>query len=173
MQVGSLGQGRFPGEGSGIPVQYSCLENPVERGDWWATVHGIAKELDTTEHMQPTLLPTVYISHSPILIFPLPLNICNQLLPFIHESAVVPQPQTPSSSHPSKPNYLEETLFLTFSCPVPTSVHCSLAFTLSLQRTHTQEVVTSLTANFNSHLISLCPARPFSIFLETLFCQCL
>ena len=32
-----------PGEGSGTPLQYSCLENPVDRGAWWAAVHGVAK----------------------------------------------------------------------------------------------------------------------------------
>ena len=33
--------GRFPGEGNGNPVQYSCLSNPIDRGAWPATVHGI------------------------------------------------------------------------------------------------------------------------------------
>ena len=37
------GSGRSPGEGNGNPLQYSCLENPMDRGAWWATVHGIAK----------------------------------------------------------------------------------------------------------------------------------
>ena len=37
------GSGRFPGEGNGNPLQYSCLENPMDRGAWWATVHGVAK----------------------------------------------------------------------------------------------------------------------------------
>ena len=35
--------GRFPGEGNGSHLQYSCLENPMDRGAWWATVHGVAK----------------------------------------------------------------------------------------------------------------------------------
>ena len=35
--------GRSPGEGHGNPLQYSCLENPMDRGGWWATVHGVAK----------------------------------------------------------------------------------------------------------------------------------
>ena len=35
--------GRFPGVGHGSPLQYSCLENPTDRGAWWATVHGVAK----------------------------------------------------------------------------------------------------------------------------------
>ena len=37
------GSGRCPGEGNGNPLQYSCLENPRDRGAWWATVHGVAK----------------------------------------------------------------------------------------------------------------------------------
>ena len=37
------GLGRSPGEANGNPLQYSCLENPMDRGGWWATVHGIAK----------------------------------------------------------------------------------------------------------------------------------
>ena len=43
------GLGRSPGEGNGNPYQYSCLENPVDRGAWQATVHEVAEELNTTE----------------------------------------------------------------------------------------------------------------------------
>ena len=35
--------GRFPGEGNEYPLQYSCLENPMDRGAWWAIVHGVTK----------------------------------------------------------------------------------------------------------------------------------
>ena len=42
------GSGRSPGEGNGNPPQYSCLRNPMDRGAWWATVHGIPKESDLT-----------------------------------------------------------------------------------------------------------------------------
>ena len=42
------GSGRSPGEGQGNPLQFSCLENPTDRGAWRATVHGVT-ELDTTE----------------------------------------------------------------------------------------------------------------------------
>ena len=38
-----LGLGRSPGEGNGNSLQYYCLGNPVDRGDWWATVHGAAE----------------------------------------------------------------------------------------------------------------------------------
>ena len=45
--VGDLGSipasGRCPGEGNGNPLQYSCLENPMDGGAWWATVHGVPK----------------------------------------------------------------------------------------------------------------------------------
>ena len=37
------GLGRSPGEGNGNPLQHSCLENPMDGGAWWATVHGFAK----------------------------------------------------------------------------------------------------------------------------------
>ena len=37
------GSGRSPREGNGNPLQYSCLENPMDRGSWWATVHGVTR----------------------------------------------------------------------------------------------------------------------------------
>ena len=37
------GSGRSPGEGNGNPLQYSCLENPMDGGTWWAIVHRVAK----------------------------------------------------------------------------------------------------------------------------------
>ena len=37
------GLGRFPGEGYGNPLQYSCLKNPMDRGAWWATVQGLQR----------------------------------------------------------------------------------------------------------------------------------
>ena len=43
------GSGRSPGEGNGNLLQYSCLGNPMDRGAWWATVYGAAKDQDMTE----------------------------------------------------------------------------------------------------------------------------
>ena len=54
------GLGRSPGGGNGNPIQYSCLENPMERGDWQATVHRVAwsqtqlKQLSTAQDMEAT-----------------------------------------------------------------------------------------------------------------------
>ena len=45
----SPGLGRSPREGNSNLLQYSCLENPMDRGAWWATVHRGLKESDTTE----------------------------------------------------------------------------------------------------------------------------
>ena len=41
------GSGRSPREGNGNPLQYSCLENPMNGESWWTAAHGIAEELDT------------------------------------------------------------------------------------------------------------------------------
>ena len=49
------GLGRSPGEGNGNPLQYSCLRNPMDRGVWWASVHGVAKswtQLSNYSHHQ-------------------------------------------------------------------------------------------------------------------------
>ena len=49
------GLGRSPGGGHGNPLQYSCLENPMDRGAWWTIVHGITKSVGhdwVTEHIQ-------------------------------------------------------------------------------------------------------------------------
>ena len=49
MQIQSLGRGRSPGGENGNPLQYPWLGNPMERGAWWITVHGVA-ESDVIEH---------------------------------------------------------------------------------------------------------------------------
>ena len=56
------GLGIFPGEGNGNLPQYSCLENSMDRGAWWATVHGVAKSRTrlTGEEQQPQGLPNLY-----------------------------------------------------------------------------------------------------------------
>ena len=49
--VGSIpGSRRSPGGGNGTPLQYSCLENFMDRGAWWATVHGVAKSQKWQNH---------------------------------------------------------------------------------------------------------------------------
>ena len=63
--AGSIpGLGRSPGEGSGNPLQYSCLGNPMDRGVWWATVHGVAKESDMTWHQNYSHMLAVCQIHS-------------------------------------------------------------------------------------------------------------
>ena len=47
------GSGRSPGEGNGNPPQFSCLENPMDRGAWWAAVHGVPKS--RTPLKQPSM----------------------------------------------------------------------------------------------------------------------
>ena len=62
------GLGRFPGEGNGSPLQHSCLENPMDGGAWWATVHGVVKsrpqggeESATTKRLHFTSLHTAVL----------------------------------------------------------------------------------------------------------------
>ena len=63
--LGSIpGSERSPGEGNGNPLQYSCLENPMDRGAWCVTVHGVTKESDTTERLSSLwLVYTFPITH--------------------------------------------------------------------------------------------------------------
>ena len=50
------GSGRFPGEGNGNPLQYSCLENPMDGGTGWATAHGVAKSETRLTSLSQTLV---------------------------------------------------------------------------------------------------------------------
>ena len=54
------GSGRSPGGGNGNSLQYFCLENPMDRGARWATVHVVAKESDMTEHLSTRTYHTLY-----------------------------------------------------------------------------------------------------------------
>ena len=66
--LGSIpGLGRSPGEGNGNPLQYSYLENPMDGGAWWATVHRFAKSRARLSDF--TYLPT-YVSVTPNFLFP-------------------------------------------------------------------------------------------------------
>jgi len=49
------GLGRSPGGGNGNLLQYPCLENPMDRGAWWAMVHGVAKQQQFTFNLQDCL----------------------------------------------------------------------------------------------------------------------
>ena len=59
--VGDLGLipgwGRSPGEGNGNPLQYSCLENPMDGGAWWATVHEVTKSWTQLSDFTTTTIP--------------------------------------------------------------------------------------------------------------------
>ena len=74
------GLGRSPGEGNGNPLQDSCLENSMNRGTWWAVVHGVTGS-DRTERL--TLHFSVYIPH---LLYPF---ICWWTLSYFHILAIV------------------------------------------------------------------------------------
>ena len=54
------GSGRSPGEGNGNPLQYSCLENPMEGGAWYASVHGVEKSWTRLSDFTFTFLSLTY-----------------------------------------------------------------------------------------------------------------
>ena len=67
--------GKFPGEGNGNPLQYSCLGNPMDRGAWWATVHGVSKlsqvkKKDTLCYRDSVILKSFWILLLKKIIFP-------------------------------------------------------------------------------------------------------
>ena len=75
--LGSIpGSGRSPGEGNGNPLQYSCLENPMDGGAWWAAVHGVAKSQtrlsDFTFTFHFHALEEEMATHSSILAWEIP-----------------------------------------------------------------------------------------------------
>ena len=67
---------RKPGEGNGTPLQYSCLENPMDRGAWWAAVHGVMKsrtrlsDFSFTFHFRA--LEEEMVTHSSVLAWRIP-----------------------------------------------------------------------------------------------------
>ena len=73
--LGSIpGLRRYPGEENGNPLQYSCLENPTDRGAWWATVHGVAKSQTQLSYFTHSLTHSLrfviaYLSRSKCLNF--------------------------------------------------------------------------------------------------------
>ena len=75
--LGSIpGSGRFPGEGNGKPLQYSCLENPMDGGPWWTAVHGVAKSQTQLSNFSFTFhfhaLEKEMATHSSVLAWRIP-----------------------------------------------------------------------------------------------------
>ena len=83
------GSGRSPGGGHGNPLQYSCLENPMDRGAWWATVHGVTKRWTRLERLSTDIhrslgsilslaygAPTSYLLGCVIVVFTDPVVVC-------------------------------------------------------------------------------------------------
>ena len=102
--------GRSPGEGNGNPLQYSCLENPMDEGAWWATVHGVANSWTRLNDFTFTFILLQFSSVqslSRVRLFVTPwIPVHHQLLEFtqthVHWVGDAIQPSHPLSS-PSSP----------------------------------------------------------------------
>ena len=80
--LGSVpGLGRSPGGGHGNPLQYSCLENPVDRGAWRATVHGVTKNWTDLTTIPPP--PATYKLHDFSCFFPVLSRPCPESVLFL------------------------------------------------------------------------------------------
>ena len=75
--MGSIpGLRRSPGEGNGNPLQYSCLESPMDRGAWWAVVHGVAIVGYDLATKPPIYIPSIKILNMTRFLFPKELSAC-------------------------------------------------------------------------------------------------
>ena len=128
--LGSIpGLGRSPGEGNGNPLQYSCLENPMDRGAWWATVHRVARvwhdwATKPSDHVDTGDIYIYIYTHTYI-----PLNIRFNLGLITEELHFFPKERSTIFS-----------LFFLFSCfpkKTPTVLHC---ITLKRQIVHSQQI---------------------------------
>ena len=83
-EAGSIpGLGRSPGVGNGNPLQYSCLENSVDRGDWWATVYVVTKSRTQLSDWAQQL--TIHIQHCISLKWPL-LFMAHEIIELIYQT---------------------------------------------------------------------------------------
>ena len=75
------------GEGNGTPLKYSCLENPMDRGAWWAAVHGVAKSRTRLRHFTFTFpfhaLEKEMATHSSVLAWRIPGTVEPDRLRFV------------------------------------------------------------------------------------------
>ena len=69
--------GKSPGEDNGNPLQYSCLENPMDRAAWWATVHGVAKSQTRLKRLSTSVSQSVQ-SLSHVGLFATPWTVAHQ-----------------------------------------------------------------------------------------------
>ena len=96
------GSGRSPGEGNGNPLQYSCLENPMDREAWWATVHVVAKSRTLQSDFTFTFFQYVFLNQFLINIYVDIYLIYVYIFKIVHLS-ILTSFSSQLRSHPSSP----------------------------------------------------------------------
>ena len=112
-----LGLGRCPGRGHGTPLQYSCLENPMDRGVWWSTVHGVAKSQTWLKRLSTPTQEVYILSLAPHRWY-LSLNHLR------HLGVLQPSPNKDSFLNPTLVRLLKILLCTSLQCLVLTKPCC-------------------------------------------------
>ena len=125
------GLGRSPGGGNGTPLQYSCLESPMDRGAWWVMVHGVAKSWTrlsvyafqkySSQHSPPTALLLLSLSPLGNYSFLLPLYTNIKRLSKGHPSAPAPSILYPALNLDWR--FISYMILYMFQCHSPKSSH--------------------------------------------------
>ena len=109
--------GRSPGEGNGSPLQYSCLENPMDRGAWWAPVHGVMKSWTRLKQLRTDRWNNTY-THYTYMICNISHVMYNHVCVCVHTSVCVcvkyvTNPQWPINHEVIKQGFSGERLVCT------------------------------------------------------------
>ena len=156
------GSGRSSGEGNGTPLQYSCLESSMDRGLWWATVHGVTKESDKSEQLTnntPSLSTSPWLTCSSLWrVAPLKISSTQQKQTGAKVTSLGCVVKM-ASVHLSCPRGRERANTPFFACSISTPGSCCLRWLISWSSTRLLQVWCGL---FTATVLCLLPVSTTS-----------